>query len=147
MQRYAATGDIPDALLSCHRSDEILPSGTTQSCHLNGSGLDRQIQCSTTVWRLRSEQQAVGAVCPSTAQNSEILKFLSSQCSLSALAMMCQLRLPPTYGGTSAYSARNACIGSIRDALHAGTKQASAATTSSVAATAAKITGSRGWVP
>jgi hypothetical protein len=59
MQRYAATGGIPDALLSCHRYDEILPSGTTQSCHLNGSGLDRQIQRSTTLWRLRSEQQAV----------------------------------------------------------------------------------------
>jgi len=47
-------------------------------------------------------------------------------------------------GGTSAYSVRNACMGSIRDALHAGTRQASAATISSVAATAAKIAGSNG---
>jgi hypothetical protein len=36
----------------------------------------------------------------------------------------------------------NDCIGSIRDALHAVTKHASAATISSVAATAAKIAGS-----
>ena len=50
-------------------------------------------------------------------------------------------------GGTSAYSVRNACIGSMRDALHAGIRQASAATTSSVAATAAKIAGSSGRVP
>ena len=27
LQRYAATGGIPDALLSCHRYDEILPPG------------------------------------------------------------------------------------------------------------------------
>jgi hypothetical protein len=59
MQRYAATSGIPDALLSCHRYDEILPSGATQSCHLNGSGLERQIQRSAAEWRLRSEQQAV----------------------------------------------------------------------------------------
>src|ERR1700730_9992241 len=59
MQRCAATSGIPDALLSCHRYDEILPPGATQSCHLNGSGLERQIQRSATVWRLRSEQQAV----------------------------------------------------------------------------------------
>ena len=74
-------------------------------------------------------------------------KWLALKLSVSELAMMRQLRLPPTYGGTSAYSVRNACIGSIRDALQAGTKQASAATTSSVAATAAKIAGSSGRVP
>jgi hypothetical protein len=45
---------IPDALLSCHRYDEILPPGATQSCRLNGSGLNCQIQGSATVWRLRS---------------------------------------------------------------------------------------------
>ncbi len=45
------------------------------------------------------------------------------------------------------HSVRNACIGSMRDALHAGTRQASVATASNVAATAAKIAGSRGWVP
>jgi hypothetical protein len=45
------------------------------------------------------------------------------------------------------YSVRNACMGSIRDALHAGTTQATAATASSVAATAAKIAGSSGRVP
>jgi len=67
--------------------------------------------------------------------------------SVSALAIMRQVRLLPADDGTSAYSVRNACIGSIRDALHAGTKQASAATTSSVAATAAKIAGSSGRVP
>jgi hypothetical protein len=37
--------------------DEILPSGATQSCHLNGSGLDCQIPLSEAAWRLRSEQQ------------------------------------------------------------------------------------------
>lgn len=58
-----------------------------------------------------------------------------------------QLRLPLANGGKSAYSVRNARIGSIRDALHAGTRQARAATNSSVAATAAKIAGSNGWVP
>src|SRR6185312_5661962 len=36
-----------------------------------------------------------------------------------------------------AYSVRNACMGSMRDALHAGTMQESAATPSNVAATAA----------
>src|SRR5437667_12470931 len=46
-----------------------------------------------------------------------------------------------------AYSVRNACIGSIRDALHAGTRQARAATTSMDAATDAKIAGSSGRVP
>src|SRR6266851_1291316 len=45
------------------------------------------------------------------------------------------------------YSVRNACIGSIRDALHAGTRQARAATTSMEAATDAKIAGSSGRVP
>src|SRR5260370_28208235 len=50
------------------------------------------------------------------------------------------LALPP-------YSVRNACIGSIRDALQAGTRQASPATASSVAATLAKILGSTGRVP
>src|ERR1700730_14576860 len=59
MQRCAATSGIPDALLSCHRYDEILPPGATQSCHLNGSGLERQIQRSAAEGRLRSEQQAV----------------------------------------------------------------------------------------
>jgi hypothetical protein len=67
--------------------------------------------------------------------------------SIGALAIMRQVRLLPADDGTWAYSVRNACIGSIRDALHAGTKQASAATTSSVAATAAKIAGSSGRVP
>ena len=52
-------GNIPDALLSCSRYDEILPLGAIQSCHLNESGRDCQIQRSATVWRLRSEQQAV----------------------------------------------------------------------------------------
>src|ERR1700736_1962292 len=60
MQRCAATSGIPDALLSCHRYDEILPPGATQSCHLNGSGLEHQIQRSAAEWRLRSEQEAVG---------------------------------------------------------------------------------------
>jgi len=46
-----------------------------------------------------------------------------------------------------AYSVRNACIGSIRDALHAGTRQAMAATTSMDAVPDAKIAGSSGWVP
>lgn len=50
-------------------------------------------------------------------------------------------------GRTSAYSVRNACIGSIRDALHAGIRQARAATNSSAAATAAKIAGSKGRLP
>src|SRR5438094_3915405 len=36
----------------------ILPPGATQSCHLNGSGLDCQIRRSAIVWRLWSEQQA-----------------------------------------------------------------------------------------
>jgi hypothetical protein len=45
------------------------------------------------------------------------------------------------------HSVRNARIGSIRDALHAGTTHARAATASSVAATAAKIAGSSGRVP
>jgi hypothetical protein len=40
------------------------------------------------------------------------------------------------------YSLRNACIGSIRDAFHAGIMQASAATASSIVATAVKIAGS-----
>ncbi len=44
------------------------------------------------------------------------------------------------------YSVRRARIGSIRDALHAGIMQASVATASSVAATAARIAGSRGLV-
>jgi len=46
-----------------------------------------------------------------------------------------------------AYSIRNACIGSIRDALHAGTRQARVATTNMDAATDAKIAGSSGRVP
>src|ERR1700692_4790142 len=62
--RYAATGGIPDALLSCHRYDEILPPGATQSCHLNGSGLDRQIQRSAAEWRLRSELARVSCCLP-----------------------------------------------------------------------------------
>src|SRR5258705_9657160 len=66
MQRYAATGGIPDALLSCHRYDEILPPGAILSCQLNESGLDCQIQRSATVWRLRSEQQAVRCGLPVT---------------------------------------------------------------------------------
>ena len=45
------------------------------------------------------------------------------------------------------HSVRNARIGSIRDALHAGTRHASTDTTSRVAATAAKIAGSSGRVP
>jgi hypothetical protein len=45
------------------------------------------------------------------------------------------------------YSVRNASIGSILDALHAGTRQASVATPSSVAATLTKIVGSSGRVP
>jgi hypothetical protein len=45
------------------------------------------------------------------------------------------------------YSVRSAFIGSIRDALHAGIKQASAATTSMDAVTDAKIAGSSGRVP
>ena len=52
--------------LSCHRYDEILPPGAIQSCHLNESGLDCQIQRSATVWRLRSEQQAVRCGSPVT---------------------------------------------------------------------------------
>jgi hypothetical protein len=40
----AATCSIPDALLPCHRYDEILPPGAIQSCHLNESGLDYQTQ-------------------------------------------------------------------------------------------------------
>ena len=45
------------------------------------------------------------------------------------------------------HSVRNACMGSIRAALQAGTRQASAATASSVAVTAAKIAGSSARVP
>jgi hypothetical protein len=52
-----------------------------------------------------------------------------------------QVIVPPISGtgiaGKSAYSALNACIGSTRDARHAGTIHANAATASSVAATAA----------
>ena len=48
--------------------------------------------------------------------------------------------------GISAYSALNACIGSRRDARHAGTVHANAATASSVAATAAKTAGSSGLI-
>jgi hypothetical protein len=52
--------------------DEILPSGATQSCHLNGSGLDCQIPLSEAAWRLRSEQQAVrcGLFVPSTDRST-----------------------------------------------------------------------------
>src|SRR5579863_7679555 len=45
------------------------------------------------------------------------------------------------------YSVRKACMGSIRDALHAGTRQARAATANRVAATDAKTAGSSGLVP
>jgi hypothetical protein len=48
--------------------------------------------------------------------------------------------------GISAYSALNACIGSRRDARHAGTIHANAAAASSVAATAAKTAGSSGLI-
>src|SRR6266480_4499846 len=78
MRRYAATCGIPDALLSCHRYDEILPSGATQSCHLNGSGLERQIERSAAEWRLRSEQQAVRCGLPVTRPE---------RCSASAFAI------------------------------------------------------------
>jgi hypothetical protein len=44
------------------------------------------------------------------------------------------------------YSVRNACMGSRRDARQAGTVQASVATSSNIAATAAKTAGSSGWV-
>ena len=44
------------------------------------------------------------------------------------------------------YSALSACIGSSRDARHAGTIHANAATASSVAATAAKTAGSSGLI-
>ena len=67
--------------------------------------------------------------------------------SVSASAEMHGLRSASSDGGESPYSVRKACIGSIRDALQAGTRQASAATRSSVAATAAKIAGSSGRVP
>src|ERR1700722_11273745 len=70
MQRYAATGGIPDALLSCHRYDEILPPGAIQSCHQNECGLDCQIQRSAAAWRLRSEQQAVRCGLPVTRKQS-----------------------------------------------------------------------------
>jgi integrase len=46
----------------------------------------------------------------------------------------------------SAYSTLNACIGSRRDARHAGTIHESAAAASSVAATAAKTSGSSGLI-
>ena len=45
------------------------------------------------------------------------------------------------------YSLRSACLGSIREALQAGTAQASAAMTSSVAMAATKTVGSNGRVP
>src|SRR5258708_37989296 len=45
------------------------------------------------------------------------------------------------------YSVRSACIGSNRDALHAGAKQARTATANSVAVTPERTTGSRGFVP
>ena len=74
-------------------------------------------------------------------------KIAASRRSMSALAIMHGLRSASSDGGESPYSVRKACIGSIRDALQAGTRQASAATSSSVAATAAKIAGSSGRVP
>ena len=58
-----------------------------------------------------------------------------------------RLEFSGTDFANTTHSLRNACIGSIRDALHAGTRQASTATTSRVAATAAKIAGSSGRVP
>jgi hypothetical protein len=45
------------------------------------------------------------------------------------------------------YSVRSAWIGSMRDALHAGIKQASTATAISIAAALANAAGSSGWVP
>jgi hypothetical protein len=47
--RAPATSEPPLVVMECcHRYDEILPSGATQSCHLNGSGLDCQIPLSET---------------------------------------------------------------------------------------------------
>jgi hypothetical protein len=60
-----------------------------------------------------------------------------SDFSVSDLAILRQLRVPPEIAGISAYSALNTRIGSRRDARHAGTIHANAATASSVAATAA----------
>jgi len=51
-----------------------------------------------------------------------------------------------TTAAISAYSLLNACIGSRRDARHAGTVHAIAATASSVAATTAKTAGSSGLI-
>jgi hypothetical protein len=97
----AATGGILDALLSCHRYDEILRPGATQSCHLNGSGLDRQIQHSAAEWRLRSEQQAVRcgfARNSGTSVPSRLQKFLKLCCRVDTL-MEKQVRLPADIHG------------------------------------------------
>jgi hypothetical protein len=54
---------------------------------------------------------------------------------------------PTANGLLCLHSVRNARMGSILDARHAGTKQARAAIPNSVAATAAKIAGSSARVP
>jgi hypothetical protein len=70
MQRYAATCGVPDALLFCRRYAETLPPGAIQSCHLNESGLDCQIERSAAAWRLRSGQQAVRCGLPVIRERS-----------------------------------------------------------------------------
>ena len=62
------------------------------------------------------------------------------------LAMMRQLRMLKEIAVISAYSLLSACIGSRREARHAGTMQANAATANSTAATAAKTAGSSGLI-
>src|SRR5438309_7319954 len=90
MQRYAAASGIPDALLSCHRYDEILPPGAIQSCHLNESALDCQIQRTAAV--LWSEQQAVRCGLPVIRPEPRNLEILVSALSVSALAIWHQWR-------------------------------------------------------
>jgi hypothetical protein len=93
--RYAATGGVPGALLSCHRYDEILPPCAIQSCHLNKSGLDCQMQRSATVGRLRSEHQAVGCGLTVIRQQSRIRVHFE----LSRALTECQADLSPTSEG------------------------------------------------
>ena len=91
MQRYAAASGIPDALLSCHRYDEILPPGAIQSCHLNENALDCQIQRTAAV--LRSEQQAVRCGLPVIRPEPRNLESLVSALFGERLGDLAQLRM------------------------------------------------------
>jgi len=64
-------------------------------------------------------------------------KLLSTAASVSDSTIWRQPRVLGEIAGVSAYSDLNACIGSRRDARHAGTIHANAAAVSRVAATAA----------